>query len=298
MSQDPDGQGESLEEIAAFLSSVEVLATLDHEQRLRVAAAVTHRSVKAGEALIVEGGPPTPQLYVLHEGSLDLLRRDAQVTVMTSGELLGYASFLTRTAPAFTVRARCDCELYCIPADLGLELLSREDGVRWLATTQRDALLYAARSLAPLPEVQTLPVSAVVRGAPPLCEPETTIAEAAATMVAAGQSAILVRTREGLGIVTDVGQRQPFGLGSRDCDTSSARAQDVAAATPLSANRDGSVARGLGRQGGGLWSGECGAVGTQGVDRGLLQHRRGRQPVCHAARHQGLVRYGTDRLPG
>ena len=97
---------------------------------------------------------------------------------MTAGELLGYASFLTRTAPAFTVRARCDCELYCIPAELGMELLSREDGVRWLATTQRDALLYAARSLAPLPEVQTMPVAAVVRGTPPLCGPETTIARA------------------------------------------------------------------------------------------------------------------------
>ena len=114
--------------------------------------------------MIVEGGPPTKQLYVLRDGTLDLLRRESLVTVMTSGELLGYPSLLTGTAPAFTVRARSDCALYCIPGDLGVELLSREDGVRWLATTQREALLYAARSLSPLPEVQTLPVTAVVRG--------------------------------------------------------------------------------------------------------------------------------------
>jgi CBS domain-containing protein len=222
MSEDPGGHGESLEEIASFLSSVEALATLDHEQRSRVAAAVTHRRLAAGEVLIVEGGPPTPRLYVLRDGSLDLLRRDALVTVMTVGELLGYASFLTRTAPAFTVRARCDCDLYCIPAELGMELLSREDGVRWLATTQRDALLYAARSLAPLPEVQTLPVSAVMRGTPQLCEPETTIGEAAQLMADTGRSAILVRTRESLGIVTDVDLREKVAAGgvSRDAPVS------------------------------------------------------------------------------
>jgi CBS domain-containing protein len=200
----PGGRVESLEEVTAFLGSeVGAFKTLSADQLARVAAAVTNRRLAAGEAMIVEGGPPTKQLYVLRDGTLDLLRRESLVTVMTAGELLGYPSLLTGTAPAFTVRARSDCALYCIPGDLGVELLSREDGVRWLATTQRDALLYAARSLSPLPEVQTLPVSSVVRGAPAMCDPETTISKAAEMMIAQGRSAVLVRTREGLGIVTD-----------------------------------------------------------------------------------------------
>ena len=149
MTEDPDSHGESLEEIATFLSGVEAFRTLSPDQLSRVAAAVTHRRVSAGETMIVEGGLPGTQLFVLRDGTLDLLRRDSLVTVMTAGELLGYPSLLTHTAPAFTVRARSDCALYCIPGDLGIELLSREDGVRWLATTQRDALLYAARSLRP-----------------------------------------------------------------------------------------------------------------------------------------------------
>ena len=223
MSEDPDVRGESVEEIATFLTSdVEAFRTLGGDQLARLAAAVTHRELAAGETMIVEGGPPSTQLWVLRDGTLDLLRRDQLVTVMTSGELLGYASLLTRTAPAFTVRARSDCALYCIPGDLGVELLSREDGVRWLATTQRDALLYAARSLSPLPEVQTLPVTAVIRGAPPFCDPETTIGEAAEAMTAEGRSAILVRTREGLGIVTDTDLREKAVAGgvSRDAPVS------------------------------------------------------------------------------
>ena len=223
MNEQPDGRAESLEEVATFLGSeVEAFKTLSTDQLARVAAAVTHREVRAGEAMIVEGGPPTKQLYVLRDGTLDLLRRESLVTVMTAGELLGYPSLLTGTAPAFTVRARSDCALYCIPGDLGVELLSREDGVRWLATTQRDALLYAARSLSPLPEVQTLPVSSVVRGAPPMCDPETTISQAAEMMIAEGRSAVLVRAREGLGIVTDGDLRGKVVVGgvSRDAPVS------------------------------------------------------------------------------
>ena len=223
MTGDPGSHGESLEEIATFLSSdVEAFRTLGGDQLAHLAAAVTHRELAAGETLIVEGGPPSTQLWVLRDGALDLLRRDRLVTVMTSGELLGYSSLLTRTAPAFTVRARSDCALFCIPGDLGVELLSREDGVRWLATTQRDALLYAARSLSPLPEVQTLPVTAVIRGAPQFCDSDTTIGEAAEAMTAEGRSAILVRAREGLGIVTDTDLREKAVAGgvSRDAPVS------------------------------------------------------------------------------
>ena len=222
MSEGPVGQSESLDEIAAFLSGVEAFRTLSPDQLSRVAAAVTYRGLVAGETMIVEGGHPSTQLWVLRDGALDLLRRGNLVTVMTTGELLGYASLLTRTAPAFSVRARSDCTLYCIPGELGVELLGREDGVRWLATTQRDALLYAARSLSPLPEVQTLPVTAVVRGAPQLCDPETTISAAAELMTADGRSAVLVRTREGLGIVTDADLREKVVVGrvSRDAPVS------------------------------------------------------------------------------
>jgi CBS domain-containing protein len=222
MTEELRSQGESLEEIAGFLSRVEAFETLSADQLARVAAAVTDRRLVAGETMIVEGGPPTSQLYVLRDGSLDLLRRDSLVTVMTAGELLGYPSLLTGTAPAFTVRARSDCALYCVPGELGVELLSREDGVRWLATTQRDALLYAARSLSPLPEVQTLPVSSVLRGAPPMCDPETPISQAAEMMVAEGRSAVLVRARAGLGIVTDGDLRGKVVIGgvSRDAPVS------------------------------------------------------------------------------
>ncbi|HMK91900.1 MAG TPA: DUF294 nucleotidyltransferase-like domain-containing protein [Thermoleophilia bacterium] len=222
MTEDSDNHDESLDDIATFLSGVEAFKTLGRDLLAQVAASVTYRRVPAGEAMIVEGGLPGTQLFVLREGTLDLLRRETLVTVMVAGELLGYPSLLTGTAPAFTVRARTDCTLYCIPGDVGVELLSREDGVRWLAASQREAMLYAARSLGPLPEVHTLPVSSVVRGAPPVCDPDTTVSEAAGVMAAESRSAILVRLRDGLGIVTDADLRDKVVVGdvSRDAPVS------------------------------------------------------------------------------
>ena len=65
-------------------------------------------------------------------------------------------------------------------------------------------------------------MSAVVRGTAQLCEPDTTISQAAATMIAESRSAILVRAREGLGIVTDVDLREKVVAGgvSRDAPVS------------------------------------------------------------------------------
>ena len=82
--EDLDSHGESLEDIATFLSGVEAFRTLGGDQLSRVAAAVTHRDLRAGETMIVEGGHPSTQLWVLRDGALDLLRRDHLVTVMTS----------------------------------------------------------------------------------------------------------------------------------------------------------------------------------------------------------------------
>jgi ribosomal protein L27 len=53
----------------------------------------------------------------------------------------------------------------------------------------------------------------VVRSAPVFCDPDTTIRDAARLMIDEGRSAILVRARDGLGIVTDVDLRDKVVVG-------------------------------------------------------------------------------------
>ena len=74
-----------------------------------------------------------------------------------------------------------------------------------------------------LPDVRNRPVTSLVRSEPLFCEPDTTIREAARMLAEAGRSALLVRLRDGLGIVTDVDFRDKVVLSgaSRDAPVSS-----------------------------------------------------------------------------
>ena len=208
--------------VAAFLAGVPPFSSLAADELQRVAAAVTRRRVATGADVLVEGGPPGTKLFVVHDGTMELTRSDVLVAVITSGDVFGHPTLLTGLAPEFTVKARSATTLYCIPRDVALGLLCHPAGVRWLAANQRERLIQAARSMSALPEVRTLPVTAVVRSKPLFCDPDTTIREAAEIMAAGGRSAILVRLGDGLGIVTDVDMRDKVVVAkmSRDAPVS------------------------------------------------------------------------------
>ena len=93
----------------------------------------------------------------------------------------------------------------------------------WLAGNQRERLIQAARTMRSLPDVRNRPVTSLVRSAPLFCEPDTPIREAARLLADAGRSALLVRLRDGLGIVTDVDFRDKVVLSgvSREAPVSS-----------------------------------------------------------------------------
>ena len=82
----------------------------------------------AGEAVLVESGPPGTELFVVREGTFELVHKQAVVDILTGGQVFGHPTLLTGLAPEFTVRAREDSPLYCIPKDVALELLSAARG--------------------------------------------------------------------------------------------------------------------------------------------------------------------------
>ena len=75
----------------------------------------------SGEAVLVEGGPPGTHLFVVREGIVELTRSDVLVTVVGSGDIFGHPTLLTGLPPEFTVQARSDALLYCIPRDVAVE---------------------------------------------------------------------------------------------------------------------------------------------------------------------------------
>ena len=61
------------DERVRFLALLAPFAGLDPAELERVAESATERLVPAGEAVLVESGLPGTQLYVVHEGALELL---------------------------------------------------------------------------------------------------------------------------------------------------------------------------------------------------------------------------------
>ena len=157
---------EQLRDRVRFLGRHEPFRTLSPDELQRIAAAIQIRIVPAGESVLVESGVPGTELYVVREGAVELLHKEALVALATSGEVIGYPSLLTGLPPEFTTRASVDAILYCIPRDVAFDLLRHPEGLMWLAGNQRERLIQAARTMRSLPDVRNRPVTSVVRSSP------------------------------------------------------------------------------------------------------------------------------------
>jgi CBS domain-containing protein len=203
-----------LKDRARFLSHHEPFKGMRRTRLERIAAALVEHPFAAGETVLVESGPPGEELFVVRDGTLELLHKEAVVAIITSGEVFGYPTLLTGLPPEFTIRARQDSIVYGIPKDDAFSVLSRPEGVRFVAGNLRERLLQAARTMRSLPDVRTRPVTSLLRSRPLFCEPGTPIRDAAKLLIDEHRSAILVRLADGgLGIVTDVDFRDKVVVG-------------------------------------------------------------------------------------
>ena len=201
------GVARRVTEQVEFLTRHAPFRRLSQDELERVATSLVERVVPAGEIVLVESGVPGTELYVVREGAFELTHKQAVVTILTSGEVFGHPTLLTGLPPEFSIQARQDSTLYVITREVAVDVLSRPEGVRFVAGSLRERLLDAARTMRALPDVVTRPVTSLIRSAPLFCDPEASARDAAELMAAEKRSALLVRTRDGLGIVTDLDLR-------------------------------------------------------------------------------------------
>jgi CBS domain-containing protein len=208
-----------LGERARLLSRTDPFRGLEHEALEHIVACCTERTAAKGQAVLVEGGEPGSELYVVLDGTLDVAHKDVVVDVVVRGQVFGHPTLLTGLAPEFTLRARETCRLLVIPHDIALGLLSREEGVRFVAGTLRERLIQAARTMRSLPDVRMRPITSLLHGPPVTCTPDTTVAAAARLMAENSLSALLITAGDGLGIVTDVDLRDKVVAAGASGDT-------------------------------------------------------------------------------
>ena len=144
--------------------------------------AASERRYAEGETPLVEDAPPAEHLYVVPEGSVELLHGDQVVDVLEPGEAFGLASVLTGLAPTFTVRAREPTACVLIPRRAALRALARPDGATYIAYSLRERLVRAGHTVHALPTLSTTRLGALVTRPPVFCRADATVAEAARAM--------------------------------------------------------------------------------------------------------------------
>ncbi len=208
----------AVHEACEFLAAHEPFDSLDAGELRRVSATAEVGFFRAGDCPVIEDGAPSTHLFVIHTGAAELIHESEVIDLLEPGQCFGHTSLLTGMAPTFTVRVRLDCSCYLLELDAAMIVLGTPAGVRWVALADRNRLARTGHTVHALPQVDTTRVGSLVLRAPLFCEPGTPISEAARTLTARADTALLVRTPSGLGIVTDAELRAHVATGDVSAD--------------------------------------------------------------------------------
>jgi CBS domain-containing protein len=192
-----------MHDIAEFLRQHPPFDTLDEEALAAVAAGAEVEFFAAG-ATIADSDAAWAYGYVVRRGSVELVMGDRLMDVMAEGELFGYLSVLLDEPLGFTARAAEDTLLYRMPDEAIEPVLERPAAARFVARSMtRRVHMLGDRERAPVASPAGRPVRELIRAEPLLCDPSTTVRDAASQMLDGGVTCAVVDLGDQLGIVTD-----------------------------------------------------------------------------------------------
>jgi CBS domain-containing protein len=187
-----------VQEFADFLGSQPPFDALSGDDLDRLARQVEVEYFAAGTVIMAAGSPPLHHLYVVRTGAVEMLDRGRAVDLLGPGDTFGHISLLTGMAPPLSARAAEDTLCYRLPdprtvvADPSALHFSSY-GTR-VARERLTGFGLLAGPQAPV----TRHMRQIV-----WCEATAPVREAAAAVTRTDQSCALIRTPQGLGIVTD-----------------------------------------------------------------------------------------------
>jgi CBS domain-containing protein len=191
-------------EVTRFLREHPPFEALEPADVEQVAASAEVEFHRAGTTIFSQGSEPVDHLRVVRSGAVEIVHDGRVLDLLGEGELFGHASMLSGLPTGFEARALEDTLCYRIPADVAKGLLSRPDGLRFVARTLLEAPMIDTSTARPARDPAHQPVGTLLRGEAVICRPDTSIREAAQMMTEAGQTSVVIDLGDGsLGILTD-----------------------------------------------------------------------------------------------
>ncbi len=231
-----------MRDVAEFLGARPPFDALTPEELDRVASAAEVEFVPAGATLVEQGGAPVEHLWLVRTGALDVVHDGRVLDELGPGELFGQASMLSGLPARFSVVAAEDTLGYRIPADVARPVLAQPAGLRFVARSLLADPVPRRYEVEPVVDAAHRPVADLLRSAPVVCAPGTTVGEAARRMTEAGVTAAVVAVPGGaLGIVTDRDMRARVLAVDRSADTPVAEVMTFPAHTVAGDRMSGEV---------------------------------------------------------
>ena len=126
--------GSSASEIARFLARYPPFRELEAGRVEELAAKIRLETYPADAIILRQTADPSPGLFVIRRGAVDLIDEGQLVDRLGEGEVFGF-SVLSGLGPALSVHARPGTECYVIGADRARELLGTPAGLAFLASS-------------------------------------------------------------------------------------------------------------------------------------------------------------------
>jgi CBS domain-containing protein len=206
-----------VQEFADFLGSQPPFDALTADDLARLARQVQVEYFATGTVIVQAGAAPLDHLYVIRTGAVEILDRSRVVDLLAPGDTFGHISVLTGLAPALSARAAEDTLCYRLPdprtvvADASPLRFSHFGTMIARDRLTRGGLLAG-------------PQTPVTRHMRPIvwCDGAARVREVAEAIGQADQSSALLRSADGIGIVTDHDFRSRVATGEVGVDAPAA----------------------------------------------------------------------------
>jgi CBS domain-containing protein len=193
-----------MHDVVEFLRRHAPFEDLGEEALEDLARAAEVEFFPAGETIFQRGEGPLQHVWMVRRGAVELRENGRVLDVLGEGELLGHPWMLSGLPARFEARPAEDTLCYRFPGDAVMPHLARPTGLRYVARTMADRLKPSPAGPEMNVDLAQQPVAGLVHARPLICDPDTSVRDAARSMAEAEQSAALVRLTDGqLGIVTD-----------------------------------------------------------------------------------------------
>jgi CBS domain-containing protein len=192
-------------DIVEFLRAHEPFAGLDETALSELAGRTEVEFFAAGDVIFRQAEPGLKHVRIVRRGSVELVDRGRVLDLLGEAEWFGHPSMLSGLPTGWAARAAEDTLCYRLAADDVVPLLTRPEGLRFVARS----LIALPRVGEPTPRADAgvgpdLPARALMHQELVVCEPDTPIREAAQRMAEERASCALVTLGSGeLGIMTD-----------------------------------------------------------------------------------------------